>query len=57
MTLVKRVNITASVRTAHFRSFNKIYNVHSENLKFGGGITQQSFHKFVFILFTKVSIR
>ena len=37
MTLVKRVNTSASIRTTRFRSFHKMQNVLSENLKFEGG--------------------
>ena len=36
MTLVKRVNITASVRKTPFWSFHKMQFVISENLKIGG---------------------
>ena len=47
------VNTTASIRTTHCRSFHKMQNVLSEILKIGG-ITRQSFHNFVFLLFRKV---
>ena len=57
VTLVKWVNTTASIRTIHCRSFHKIQNVLSENLKFWGRISRQSFHNFVFILYAKVPIR
>ena len=63
MTLVKLVNTTASIRTTNCRSFHKMPNVLSENVKFGrcGGRGEGEegnnwtiFNNFVFILFTKV---
>ena len=53
--LFERVNTSASIRKTHFRSFHKMYIY----LKFGErrGITRQSFHNFVLILFTNVLIR
>ena len=38
VTLVKSVNTTASIRTTHRRSFHKMKNVLSENLKFRSGV-------------------
>ena len=62
VTLVKSVNTTASIRTTHRRSFHKIKNVLSENLKFRGGrrggITRQSFHIcFIYKSLNEIGVR
>ena len=54
VTLIKWVRTTASIRTAYCRRLIKCKMFY---LQIWDGITGQSFHSFIFILFTKVWIR